>query len=138
MINPINGNLTISSKLIITPKMSKGKFLSLQLELSSLIKHNEVDILHVQNCKIDNFYFNFYFHFNSEKLIHVTFTFQSEVYSINQGWESWNESDEKANLERYKKWINDIFGDETSKKWGEIQAIYTSKTGISQIELLYK
>lgn len=138
MINPLTGNLKIQSKDIIFPHMLKEEFESLKLNYITIYKSLDLEIILLKNNKINDYYYNLNLHFYSGKLSHITFTFQNEIYSDNQGWANWSKELEMENLERFKAWISNVFGNKTNLKWGNIKALYDAKTGMSLIELHYK
>lgn len=138
MINPITGHLKVNAQNTIIPNMLREDFESLKLESISTYKSKEIEIIQSKNTKIDEYYFNLNFHFYSGKLKHTTFTFQSEMYSENQGWANWSQAKEMENLERFKIWIQNIFGNNSDLEWGKIKALYDTKTGMSLIEVNYK
>ncbi|MGB1294491.1 MAG: hypothetical protein ACPG6V_03350 [Flavobacteriales bacterium] len=95
------------------------------------------EIRTISNLKFENSYYNISFYFENNKLKRFTFRFQSCPFEKLSGWDSWNENAELKKLNIYKLWIKKNNPNNNSFSWGNVRAVYQSKTGQSQIEVEY-
>ncbi len=140
MINKDNGQIFFGGKTTIGPDSSLQEILFLNLGQS----RNRGDYengwswLTERNVLLDNKYYIINFHLFNNKLKSIDFVFSDNKFNLEFDWDSWSESQELINLEKYKIWLNNELDNKKDFDWGEVWATYDSKSGGSSIGIRYK
>ncbi len=140
MIDKSNGEIIVADKTTIGPDSSMEEILSLNLgQLRNQGDHrNGWTWLTEKNVLLDNKYFIMNFFLFDNKLRQISFVVSEMKFNHELDWDSWSESQELLNLEKYKVWLANEVGNQEDFDWGKVWATYDSKSGSSSVGMRYK
>jgi len=139
MFDLTKGYFFIDTNSKIEPKLALTKFEEYPWNTDVLRRNinKDIEIRTISNFQFEKSFYNISFYFENNELKRFTFKFQEFPFEKLSGWDSWNENEELEKLNIYKLWIKKNNPNNNSFSWGNLRAVYQSKTGQSQIEVEY-
>ena len=140
MINKLNGHIQLSPEVIVSPNSPLDEIKQLELgeEYGPWVAHAPYKSWRFANFEVQQEYFVVVLYYEHDKLRRLDIVVDDRKFELDEGYDAWNEADEKRHLSLCQRWVTRNLGHEGEFSWGTVKTYYDDKAGSSQTSIQYK